>query len=279
MGIAASDRPIGLVTGANRGLGLETSNQLRAQGFRVVLTSRKESAGIAAARKLDPDGKDVVYHQLDVTDRQSISALAGDLPSLASRLDVLVNNAGIGSWGADRRQSIRTIETNYFGSRDVTDALLPFIPHGGRIVMVSSGLGELSYLSRDLRSKFADPSLTRDSLDTLVASYMSALESGDDKAGDVEGFTQCAHPHLGSRPFISGDSSQLSLPGLGAHRHGRPRGNAERPGRRSVNCSRRDAAGRHDRRILPRREENPLVKLGSQSRRGPLGSASTPSTI
>jgi len=183
MGIAASDRPTALVTGANRGLGLETSNQLHAQGFLVILTSRKESAGIAAARKLDPDGKDVVYHQLDVTDRQSISALAGDLPSLAPRLDVLVNNAGIGSWGADRRQSIRTIETNYFGSRDVTDALLPFIPRGGRIVMVSSGLGELSYLSRDLRSKFADPSLTRDSLDTLVASYMSALESGDDKAG------------------------------------------------------------------------------------------------
>ena len=179
MGIAASDRPTALVTGANRGLGLETSNQLHAQGFRVVLTSRKESAGIAAARKLDPDGKGVVYHQLDVTDRQSISALAGDLPSLAPRLDVLVNNAGIGSWGADRRQSIRTIETNYFGSRDVTDALLPFIPGGGRVVMVSSGLGELSYLSRDLRSKFADPSLTRDSLDALVASYVSALESGE----------------------------------------------------------------------------------------------------
>jgi len=183
MGIAASDRLLALVTGANRGLGLETSNQLHAQGFRVVLTSRKEKAGIAAARKLDPDGKDVVYHQLDVTDRQSISALAGDLPALAPRLDVLVNNAGIGSWGADQRQSIRTIETNYFGSRDVTDALLPFIPGGGRGVMVSSGLGELSYLSRDLRSKFADPSLTRDSLDTLVASYVSALESGDDKAG------------------------------------------------------------------------------------------------
>jgi len=182
MGIAASDRPTALVTGANRGLGLETSNQLHAQGLRVILTSRKEKAGIAAARKLDPDGKDVVYHQLDVTDRQSISALAGDLPALAPRLDVLVNNAGIGSWGADQRQSIRTIETNYFGARDVTDALLPFIPRGGRVVMVSSGLGELSYLSRDLRSKFVDPSLTRPSLDTLVASYMSALESGEAKS-------------------------------------------------------------------------------------------------
>src|SRR5437899_5514220 len=182
MGIAASDRLLALVTGANRGLGLETSNQLHAQGFRVVLTSRKEKAGIAAARKLGPDGKDVVYHQLDVTDRQSISALAGDLPSLAPRLDVLANNAGIGSWGADRRQSIRTIETNYFGSRDVTDTLLPFIPRGGRIVMVSSGLGELSSLSRDLRSNFADPALTRAALDAPVNSYLSDLEKGEAKS-------------------------------------------------------------------------------------------------
>src|SRR5439155_10235186 len=101
---------------------------------------------------------------------------------LAPRLDVLVNNAGIGSWGADRRQSIRTIETNYFGSRDATDALLPFIPRGGRVVMVSSGLGELSSLSRDLRSKFADPSLTRASLDALVALYLSTLDAAEAKS-------------------------------------------------------------------------------------------------
>src|SRR5207245_4511704 len=111
MGIAASDRPTALVTGANRGLGLETSNQLHAQGFLVILTSRKESAGIAAARKLDPDGKDVAYHQLDVTDRQSISALAGDLPTLAPRLDRPVNNAGLRSGGAGPRQTIRTSAT------------------------------------------------------------------------------------------------------------------------------------------------------------------------
>ncbi len=177
----ASDRPIALVTGANRGLGLETSNQLRAKGYRVILTSRDEKKGIAATRKLDSEGRDVVFHQLDVTDRASISGLVKDLPGLASRLDLLVNNAGVGSWGADRRQSIRTIETNYFGSRDVADALLPFIPDGGRIVMVSSGLGELSYMGRDLRPRFADPSLTRSALDSLVASYLSALENGDVK--------------------------------------------------------------------------------------------------
>lgn len=178
---AEIDRPTALVTGANRGLGLETSRQLRGLGYRVILTSRKESEGIAAMRGIDPDGRDVLYHQLDITDRGSISALAGELPGIASRLDVLVNNAGIGSWGSDRRDAIRTIETNYFGSRDLTDALLPFVPSGGRVVMVSSGLGELSYLGRELRPQFADPSLTRSALDSLVSSYLSALEAGETK--------------------------------------------------------------------------------------------------
>ncbi len=181
MGATESDRPTALVTGANRGLGLETSNQLKADGFRVILTSRDESDGIAAARKLDPDGKDVLYHQLDITERGSISALAKELPRLVPQLDALVNNAGIGSWGADRRASIRTIETNYFGSRDVTDALLPFMPNGGRVVMVSSGLGELSTLGRDLRAQFADPKLTCPALDSLVSSYLASLETGETK--------------------------------------------------------------------------------------------------
>src|SRR5437773_6510558 len=148
----------------------------------MVLTIREEKKVNAAVRELDHDGGDVLYHQLDITDRASISAVAKDLLALVPRLDLLVNNAGIGSWGADRRASVRTIATNYFGSRDVTDALLPFIPDGGRIVMVSSGLGELSYMGRDLRPRFADPSLTRPALDSLVNSYLSDLENGEAKS-------------------------------------------------------------------------------------------------
>jgi carbonyl reductase 1 len=89
-----------------------------------------------------------------------------------------VNNAGIGTWGSDLEAAKRTIAVNYLGARNVTDALVPFVPSGGRIVMVSSGYGELSNLSRDLRGRFADPSLARATLDGLVSSYLSDIGSG-----------------------------------------------------------------------------------------------------
>lgn len=172
------DRPIALVTGANRGLGLETCRQLRAEGFRVVLTSRREREGRAAARALDPHGADVLYHALDVADPGSIAALVRDLPRLAQRVDVLVNNAGIGLEGSSLEAAKATIRVNYNGPRDVTDALLPFLPRGGRVLMVSSGLGELSHLGRELRGWFEEPALTRTGLDALVAAYLSDVEAG-----------------------------------------------------------------------------------------------------
>lgn len=171
--------PTALVTGANRGLGLETCKQLKAEGFQVVLTSRDEQKGIAVTRSLDPEQKQVRYHQLDVMDPQSISTLAGDLPDIAGHLDLLVNNAGIGTWSSDLEAARRTLAVNYLGARDVTDALLPVLASGGRIVMVSSGYGELSHLGRELRGRFADPSLTRSALDVLVSSYLAHLESGE----------------------------------------------------------------------------------------------------
>src|SRR5205807_7303736 len=115
MSAIAPERLTALVTGANRGLGLETAIQLQEKGFRVIVTSRDEKKGIAASQKLDPKGQDVLYHQLDITDRGSITAVAKDLPGLASRIHVLVNTAGVGSWGAGRRASVATIEAKYCG--------------------------------------------------------------------------------------------------------------------------------------------------------------------
>src|SRR3954447_22242770 len=88
-----SEQRTALVTGANRGIGLEVCRQLAAHRMRVVLTGRDRDKAEAAAATLQ--GGDVVAAALDVTDPHSVSALAADLPHRGVHVDVLVNNAAV----------------------------------------------------------------------------------------------------------------------------------------------------------------------------------------
>jgi NAD(P)-dependent dehydrogenase (short-subunit alcohol dehydrogenase family) len=147
---------IAVVTGANRGIGFEICRQLARRGIRVILTSRDAVKGEAAREKLAKAGLGVDFHQLDVTDADSIRRLASHVRQKYDRLDILVNNAGI---YIDDRHSLlsvdmdvmrRTMETNAFGPLMLYQALVPLMKENGygRIVNVSSGIGELSSLGR-----------------------------------------------------------------------------------------------------------------------------------
>lgn len=145
-------RPIAVVTGANRGIGLEICRQLAARGARVVLTARKHAAGVAATRKLAAEGLTVAFHPLDVTDAASIASLRDFLEDSCGRVDVLINNAGIIAKGeapalkVDLAVVRATLETNALGPLHVTQVLLPLLKSSksARIVNMSSGMGELS---------------------------------------------------------------------------------------------------------------------------------------
>ena len=142
---------VAVVTGANKGIGLEIARQLGREGITVFLGVRDVERGRAAAEKLRAEGLDARPLPLDVTDDASVSAAAALLEQSEGRLDILVNNAGIAiDDGPPSRVSLdavrRTYETNVFGVIRTTQALLPLLRRSdaGRIVNLSSGLGSLT---------------------------------------------------------------------------------------------------------------------------------------
>ncbi len=152
-----------VVTGANRGMGLATVQALAEKGYRVVLTARKKADAEQAAKRLVDDGLLVIPHQLDVTDEESIAALAAFVEKELGRCDVLVNNAGgvFETFDHDHpeqhaaalkatTQSLQdSFETNALGAFLVSKALLLLMQREGygRIVNVSSRMGQLSTMA------------------------------------------------------------------------------------------------------------------------------------
>ena len=154
---------IAVVTGANRGIGEEIARELAARGLRVLRGSRKPGAG---------EG----FVSLDVTDAADIAALVRSTE--ATGVDVLVNNAGASFDGFDAKVAQRTLEVNFFGALHLTDALLPTMRAGGRVVMVSSGMGKLSCLGRDLRARFEAETLDRNGLLELMNEFVRDVADG-----------------------------------------------------------------------------------------------------
>ena len=143
---------IALVTGANRGIGLEIAHQLARSGAHVLLTGRDIAHARKAAETLAGEGLSITPLQLDVTDPVSIKNVADWIAEAFGALDILVNNAAIRieDYGvAPSEQPIgkwrETFETNLFGVVETTQALLPLIRKSpaGRIVNVSSLLGSV----------------------------------------------------------------------------------------------------------------------------------------
>jgi len=148
-----SSKQIALVTGANKGIGFEVARRLGMAGMTVLLGARNAGLGRTAAVKLKAEDLDARFVELDLVRPATIEAASALIATEFQRLDVLVNNAGIGDPAdgppsvADMNAVRRLMETNFFGTLAVTQALLPLLrkARAGRVVNVSSGLGSLTW--------------------------------------------------------------------------------------------------------------------------------------
>ena len=186
-----ANKKIAVVTGANRGIGFEITRQLAKINIQVILTARNKTKGLIALKKLQDEGLlDVVYHQLDVTNPQSIHELTNFIKKDCGRTDILVNNAGIlldidreFEQEEDNQASIfhanldtirKTMETNLYGPLSLCQAIIPVMKKSnyGRIVNISSGMGQLS----DMNGGYAGYRLSKVSLNALTRIFSDELK-------------------------------------------------------------------------------------------------------
>jgi len=177
----AQDKKVALITGANRGIGLETAKQLGEQGVTVVVGARTLEAAEETAAKLKAQGIEAYGIQLEVTNAADRLAAAQFIDQKFGKLDILINNAGVGaatgftpvtSQVADE-ELLRVFATNYFAVVSITRELLPLIKKSpaGRIVNLSSILGSLT-LHADPNSPIAHfKSIAYDSSKSALNQY------------------------------------------------------------------------------------------------------------
>jgi NAD(P)-dependent dehydrogenase (short-subunit alcohol dehydrogenase family) len=138
-----------LVTGANRGIGFEIVRQLADRGFAVWLTARHKKRGTEALLELKKPGRAIRFLELDVSDTTSIAKAVQSLKADISRLDVLINNAGVVLKSGDDILKVtaekleETFRINSFGPLWLTQACEPLLGKGSRVINISSGAGEI----------------------------------------------------------------------------------------------------------------------------------------
>ncbi|XP_027334885.1 (+)-neomenthol dehydrogenase-like isoform X1 [Abrus precatorius] len=211
-----------VVTGANKGIGLEIVRQLASVGIKVVLTARNEKRGLQALENLKASGLSdlVVFHQLDVADAASVTHLANFVKSEFGKLDILVNNAGVGGVeikdsdlyslvittrrevSQDDKKKAMTqtyelvedcIQINYYGAKRTTEALLPLLllSDSPRIVNVSSTLGKLEFMTNEsAKGIFSDAdSLTEEKVDVVLKEFLKDFKEGSLESKGWSGFS------------------------------------------------------------------------------------------
>lgn len=185
---------IALVTGSNKGIGKEIAQLLSSppHSIKTVLACRNRDLGATTAKELQALGCDVVFHQLDLTDEESIRCTFDFISTDFGHLDILINNAAIcfndptlyGKcvYTPFEKQARISIDTNFFGTLKVIQTMLPLLrkSESPRVINIASSAGRLSQLSKSPeRTKLVtSPTLNVDDLIALMNEFVEDVEAG-----------------------------------------------------------------------------------------------------
>lgn len=174
---------VAIVTGANKGLGLAIVKGLCQKFDGVVyLTSRNEALGLEAVKTLNEMGLKPEFHQLDITDTESVKVLADFIKTKHGGFDVLVNNAAILEFQQvypTYESAKKNIDTNYRSLLTIEKYLFPLLRDAARVVNVSSACGHLSNLKNEHWLKILQsPDLTAEQLNRFVDQYLESVRNG-----------------------------------------------------------------------------------------------------
>ncbi|KAG0562712.1 hypothetical protein KC19_9G166700 [Ceratodon purpureus] len=207
-----SSETVAMVTGGNKGIGLEIVRRLALEGLTVILTARDETRGLKATQSLHAQGlQNVVFHTLDIGDSESRAQFVEWIQKTYGGLDILVNNAAVFHNDNVYETAVETMKINYRGTVGLTEELLPLFKAsqaGARIVTVSSWVGKLMVLNDEqVRKKLTDVTqFDQKYLDELEQKYLEACRAGN---GEPNGYTNTAYRF--SKVLINSYSRLLAL--------------------------------------------------------------------
>ncbi|KAF2446749.1 carbonyl reductase [Karstenula rhodostoma CBS 690.94] len=195
---------IGVVTGANKGIGLAIVRQLTLQypksplnngSFLIYLTARDQSRGEAAVQDLHNDAQlkqakalksdggqtEVEYHQLDITDQRSLDSFAAHIKKThGDGIDFVINNAGIALNGFNAELVKTTLGCNYYNTMEACHKFVPLLKPEGHIVNLASMSGHLNKYSDDVQKRFL-AAKTESDITSIMKDFVSAVEAGNEK--------------------------------------------------------------------------------------------------
>jgi len=190
------EKPVAIVTGANRGMGLEVSRQLAQRGCHVIMTARDARKGAIALDELLSEGLDVELRKVDVISTEDCQALAEYVHREYKGCDVLVNNAGIlpesskdstGRYSSDPLRVppgtvMEILNVNTLGALRMIQVLAPCLRENARVVNVSSSMGQLSAMG----SAHLGYRMSKTALNTITTLFAQVLAPKNIKVNSVD---------------------------------------------------------------------------------------------